>query len=367
MTHRERVLAALSREETDRPPMDLGGTRDSSIVLEGYDRLKAHLGVETENRLCDRMMRVVHVDEEVSQKLDLDFRSVFPGAATRGCAEELGPDTFRDVWGVERVHPLGSYYYDQVSFPLSGEITTSEILNYPWPDPDDPGYTAPLRERVNWIRTQTDCAAILTVPAPFVHISQYLRGFEDWYVDMALEPKRLEMLFDAVQDITSQIARRELEAVGSDVDIVICADDLGAQNALQFSREAYLKYIKPRHEKYFKLIHEMSPAKLLFHTCGSVVSIIDDLIEIGVDILNPVQVAAEGMDPKTLKERFGEKLCFWGAVDTQHLLPHGTPEEVKATVEKLTAELGAGGGYVISAVHNIQPDVPVENILAMLG
>ena len=367
MTHRERVLAALNHQVPDRIPKDLGGTRDTSIVVEGYERLKERLSVEAESVVCNRMMRVVDVHEEILQKLDIDVRCVFPGAPTRGCAEELGPNKYRDVWGVERVHPPGSYYYDQVSFPLAGDITPSDILRYPWPDPDDPGYVAPLRERVDWIRTQTDYASVLTLPSAFVHTSQYLRGFEDWYVDLALDPKRLEVLFDAVLDVTCQMARRELEAVGGDVDVVICADDLGAQDTLQFSHEDYVKYIKPRHARYFQLIHDMSPAKLLFHSCGSVASVIEDLIEIGVDVLNPVQVAAGGMDPKSLNKAFGGRIAFWGGVDSQHLLPRGTASEVKDAVASLSRELGEEGGYVIAAVHNIQPDVPVENILAMFG
>jgi len=131
------------------------------------------------------------------------------------------------------------------------------------------------------------------------------------------------------------------------------------------SEEAYRSLIKPRHRKYFQLLHDRSPAKVFFHTCGSVAAIIEDLIEIGVDILNPVQVSAAGMDPATLKQRYAGRLAFWGGIDTQHVLPHGTVAEVEAAVEETIEILGAGGGYVLAAVHNIQPDVPLENALAM--
>jgi uroporphyrinogen decarboxylase len=153
--------------------------------------------------------------------------------------------------------------------------------------------------------------------------------------------------------------------VGDEIDVMLGSDDLGFQGGLMLSVETYRKMIKPRHKTYFRLFHDLSPAKVLFHTCGSVVGILDDLMDIGVDALNPVQVTAAGMGPASLKQRCSGRLAFWGAIDTQDLLPHGTAAEVKAEVERTIEILGAGGGYVLGAVHNIQPDVPIENVLAM--
>jgi uroporphyrinogen decarboxylase len=365
MTPRERVLAAVSHKQPDRVPIDLGGTRDSSLVVEAYEKVKQYFGVEDQNPLCDRMMRVVHVDEQILKKLDIDTRAVFPGGPLKGLAQEMGPRKYRDAWGVVRVHPEGSYYYDQRESPLSGEISINDIVQYPWPDPDDPGLVRGLKERVAWIRENTDCAAILTLPAPFVHLSQYLRGFEDWFCDIMLNPKRLEALFDAVLEITLQIAKHQLAEVGREVDIIICADDLGAQTGLQMSYEKYVQLIKPRHEKFFRQVHEMTPAKLLLHTCGSVARIIDDLIEIGVDILNPVQPSAAGMNPIELKKKYGSRLAFWGGPDAQKTLPFGSVADITKMVEDLVEGMGAGGGFVLSSCHNIQPDVPLENILTL--
>jgi uroporphyrinogen decarboxylase len=241
----------------------------------------------------------------------------------------------------------------------------ADVRRYPWPDPDDPGYVQGLAEQVQRIRQHTDCAAILTLPAPFVHISQYLRGFEDWFCDFALNAKALAALFDVVLEVTLQVARRELEAVGRDVDIVICADDLGTQQGLLVSYDDYRRHIKPRHQKYFQQIHDLSPAKLLFHSCGSLAAVIPDLIDIGVDILNPVQVTAAGMDPVELKRRYGARLTFWGAMDTQQVLPRGTVAEVRRMGEERIEQLGERGGFVLAACHNLQPDVPLENVLAM--
>ena len=225
-----------------------------------------------------------------------------------------GRTAIKTDWGVIRVHPEGSYYYDRAGFSRCREkFLFPAIAHDPWPDPDDPGLIRGLKGRVQWIRENTDCAAILTLPAPFVHISQYLRGFEDWFMDFILDSRRLEALFDAVLEVTLQMAKNELQEVGEDVDIVICADDLGTQTGLQMSREHYVKYIKPRHEKFFRQVHELSPAKLLFHTCGSVANIIDDRIEIDVDILNPVQPTAAGMNPIALGKKYRGRIAFGGA------------------------------------------------------
>jgi uroporphyrinogen decarboxylase len=365
MTHRERLLAAISHEQPDMVPIDLGGTVDSSVVVEGYGKLKEHFGIQAENVLYHRMMRVVQVDERILRALDIDTRGIFLGAPMKGGDQELGPGRYRDVWGVERVHPEHSYYYDQLDFPLSGDITISHISSYPWPDPDDPGLVQGLKDRVKWIREHTDCAAVLPLPAPCVHTSQYLRGFEDWFCDFVTNPRILEALLDAVLEVTLQMAKNELKEVGQEVDAIICADDLGTQQGLQISYDHFLKYIKPRLEKYLRQVHDLSPAKVLFHSCGSVASIIEDLIEIGVDALNPVQVTAADMNPVELKRKFRGRMAFWGGMDSQNTLPKGSVKDVKKMVEDLIEQMGEGGGFVLSAVHNIQPDVPLDNILAM--
>jgi uroporphyrinogen decarboxylase len=365
MTHRERLMSALSHEQPDRVPIDLGSTNDSSIVLEGYEKLKRHFGFEVENKIIHRMMRVVDVDEGILRALDIDARGIWMGAPIKGRDQELGPGRYRDLWGVERIKPEHSYYYDNPSSPLSGEITVSDIANYPWPDPNDPGLLQGIKERVKWIRKETDCAAVLNVPPPFIHISQYVRGFEDWYCDIALNAKVLEALFDAVLEVTLQMTKKVLEHVGQEVDVVLCGEDLGAQNGLQISYEHFLRYVKPRLAKYFGRVHDLSPAKILFHTCGSVAAIIEDLIEIGVDALHPLQVTAAGMDPRELKKKYRGRMAFWGGIDSQKILPRGSVDDVKKTVEDLIEAMGEGGGYVLGAVHNIQPDVPLDNILAM--
>jgi uroporphyrinogen decarboxylase len=313
------------------------------------------------------MTRAATVDEAVLQALGIDTRAIVIGSPRRSIAAELGPREYRDMWGVERVHPEGGYYYDQRRAPLEGSITVADVRRHTWPDPEDPGLLEGMAARLAWIRTHTEAAAILTLPAPFVHLSQFIRGFQDWYTDFILGTDVLEALFDAVLDITIRIAERELEAFGRDVDVVRCGDDLGGQNGLQVGREHYLRYIKPRHAKFFRRVRELTPAKLMFHSCGSIVDILPDLIETGVQIINPVQVTARGMDPAFLKREFGRDLVFWGGTDSQKTLPFGTAEEVRAMVARLIDTFGPGGGFVFSSCHNIQPDVPLENVLAMFA
>ncbi len=361
MTHRERVLAALAHQQPDRVPIDLGATRNSSIVVEGYERLKKHYDILEENRLISRMMRVVDVDETILQALDVDLRGIFPSTPPDVL---LGEDGYRDEWGIERIRPAGSHYYDLVSSPLAGEITLHDIARYPWPDPDAPIRRQGLKERAQAIRA-AGYASVLNVQSAFVHTTQYLRGFEDWFIDLAANKRIAAALYDAVLEVSLGISRNLIEAVDGEVDVIMASDDLGAQNGLMMRPEVYRELLKPRHARYFQLLHDLSPAKVHFHTCGSVAAILDDLVEIGVDILHPVQVTAAGMDPQALKARYGDRLCFWGAVDTQHVLPYGSVADVKAEVERRVEELGEGGSYILAAVHNIQPEVPLENVLAM--
>jgi uroporphyrinogen decarboxylase len=203
------------------------------------------------------------------------------------------------------------------------------------------------------------------LPAPFVHASQYLRGFEDWYMDFHLNPGLLEAIFDRILEITMVWARLGLEAVGRDVDVIMCSDDMGAQNGLQVSHEHFTRYFKPRLEKYFRQIHEMSPAPLALHSCGSVASIIDDLIECGLDILNPIQPFLPGMEAEMLKQRFGGRIVFHGGISIQKNLPFGSPEAVRQEVKTAVRTLAPGGGYIPCTAHNIQADVPIENIIAL--
>ena len=249
--------------------------------------------------------------------------------------------------------------------PLAGPITIQDILSFPWPDPHDPGYTRGLRQELLDLRQKTDYAIVLHLPSPFVHVTQFLRGFEDWFLDLAADQKLAAALFDAAVENSTALTEEILKAGGDLADVVACGDDLGFQNGLVVSPELYRRLFKPRHKRYLDTIKKYTSAFIHFHCCGSIYKILDDLIELGVDAIHPVQVSAKDMDSSILGAEFGDRLSFWGAIDTQQVLPNGTPEEIKAEVKRRIKDLAPGGGYVLGAVHNIQPEVPVENIIAM--
>ena len=367
MTHRERVLAALSHREPDRVPVDLGGTVDTSIHVLAHEQLKRHLGIATttEPRIIHRMMQVAEVDEAILQHFDVDTRCVCAGQPDHSLSREIDEHTYQDEWGVVRRKPSGGYWYDQERGPLAGEITIANIVNYPWPDPHDPGRVRGILPRIEHLRCTTDCALVLQLPSAFVHVSQYLRGFEDWFVDTARDQRLIGTLFDAVLEVNMATAGEILKVAGHLVDVVMTADDIGDQNGPMVSPQVYRKLFKPRHRAYFQSIRDRTPAPILFHSCGSLYKLMEDLIEIGVQAVTPVQVNAGDMETGRLKREFGDRVAFWGAVDTQHVLPFGTVEDVRFEVHRRIQDLAPGGGYILSAVHNIQPEVPPENICAM--
>lgn len=364
-SHRERVRAALAHREPDRIPIDFCSTACTAIVKQGYERLREHLNIEGGGEIIHRMQQVVDVGEKIKERFDVDFRGIHLGKPEKGGDVELGKNRYKDQWGVIRIKPPGSYYYDMETCPLSGEITVSDVLKFAWPDPEDPGFVMGVKEEAENLHQQNEYALVLNLGASFVHISQYMRGFQDWYIDCALNHKILETLFDAILDINLAICEKVLRLVGDRVDVVYTADDLGTQKGPQISPNLFRKLFTPRYKRYFTRIHDLTPAKVLFHTCGSVLLLLDDLIDAGMDILNPVQVSAAHMDTKALKERYGSLISFWGAIDTQRVLPLGRAEEVKAEVRGRIDDLAPGGGYVLTAVHNIQPDVPPENLVTM--
>ena len=365
LSHRERVIKALSHEEPDRVPFDLSSTVCSSVHIAGYQKLKAHFGVEAEDTIIHKFMQTAAVHESILQALDIDLRFVGPGAPDSKPEIPVGEDGYQDEYGVVRRKPASSHYYDLVKSPLAGPITIQDVVNFPWPDPSDPGYTRGLRERLLDYRENTDYAIVLRLPTPFVHVTQFLRGFEDWFIDLAADQKLAGALFDAAVEHSSALVEEILKAGGELADVVAFGDDMGFQNGPIVSPELYQRLFKPRHKKYFDTVKKYTSAFIHFHCCGSIYKLLNDIIELGVDVINPVHVAAKDMDSSILGPEFGARLSFWGGIDTQKVLPKGTTEEVKSEVRRCIRNLAPGGGYILSAVHNIQPDVPVENIIAM--
>ncbi len=367
MTGRQRVLTALAHQEPDRVPIDFGSTWVSSITVSAYEQLKHHFRIDSPTEIMEPMQQVCMVDEEILDLFHVDTRGVFYGAPELECNQWIEqPDgTYRDGWGLVWHKPPSSHYFDMVKPPLNGPITVLDIVNHPRPNPHDPGYIRGLRERVQDLRRRSDCALVLNLGVWVIQNTQFIRGFHDWFVDVASGPRLIEALCDAVTEVVLATNDYVLGQVHDLVDVISVSDDIGHQDRTCVSPKAYRRIFKPRHGRLLEGIRRWTNAPIMFHTCGSVYDVLPDLIEIGVDCLNPVQTDAKNMDAVRLKREFGDELSFWGGIDAKRVLPFGTPEEVWTEVENKICTLGPGGGYILSAVHNIQPCVPVANIIAI--
>lgn len=368
MTHRERIQAALSHQQPDRVPIDLGTTPVTGIAVKTYDRLVTYLGLELgPTQIYDRAGQIADVDPAVLELFGVDTRGIKPGLPDGGPSiESTDEDAYTDEWGLERKKPPYADTYFIANAPLDGEISTQDILRYRWPTPEDPGRIRGLREQALSLRAKGDWAIVLSLPGSFIQHSQLMRGFSSWYLDAAADPARLATLLDQVMEIQMATCGYILDAVGDLVDVVFTYDDLAMQDRLIVSPATYRKLLEPRLQKFIQYLRSKTSAKIVHHTDGAVVPILNSLADMGVDAINPVQVSAKGMsDTAALKNQFGDRLAFWGAVDTQAVLPFGTPAQVRAETQLRINQLNQQGGYVLCSAHNIQSDVPAENVVAM--
>jgi uroporphyrinogen decarboxylase len=363
LTHRDRILTALRHRVPDRIPVDVGGSYATGVNVAAYDAWKASLDLQTPTIVASRRSQIAWVEEPLRQRFGIDTWPILP-RGPRNPPEQLFADgSYQDEWGVLRRRPQGSHYYVSDE-PLAAECSPQTLASYPWPDPGDPGYLDGLREEAERARA-TGYAVMLGLPVGLLHQATFLRGMANLMMDMLTDRPLAEALLDRILDIHLAITARMLEAVGDLVDVVMFADDLAANDRLLMSPALYRRLIKPRQRRYLELVHGRTHAPVVYHTCGAVYPLIGDLIEIGVDVLNPVQQSAAGMDPLRLKREFGRDLCFWGGIDVATVLPCSTPDEVRATVRAMVSALGPDG-YVVSATNNIQADARPSNITAML-
>jgi len=361
-------MTALNHEEPDRVPLDLGQATGDGITLGAYRNLVRHLGLDDHRiQVKDKRGQTARVDEEVLQRFHIDVRGMGLGAPENWKDIWLNDHTYQDEWGVVRTMPPGGLYYDLVRAPLADGSSLAAIEKHPWPDPADPGRYRGLREKALHLHQETDYAIVLDLNCSFFLRCCELRGWENFYMDLVENVKFAEALMDRFLEIRVVIAERALQEVEDNIDIVmVTSDDLGMTDRPLVSPALYRSLIKPRQQRTFDFFRARTGAKLYCHTDGAVYPLIPDLIEIGADVLNPVEVSAVGMgDTKQLKREFGQKLTFWGAIDTRRVLPFGTTKDVREEVRQRILDLGPGGGYVVCPVHNIQPEVPPENVVAM--
>ena len=368
MTHRERVLTSLERRQPDRVPVDLGGTLASTLNVHTYRRLMKHLGFGDDPPVAflSRRSNSVLPDERLLQRLDVDCRAVILGNPDLHPERELPDGSLTDEWQITWKHIGEGQHFINSGGPFSDKEPDPALVGaFKWPNPLDTGRFRTLRSQAQTLRVASDAAVILVLGVGAVHQIQFMRGYAAALEDLVAAPDFVQAFLDRYADFWTCMTERALEEVGDLVDLAMFGDDLGTQQGPVMSPALYRRLIKPAHARMVKAVKKFNKPVLL-HSCGSVAAFIPDLVEIGIDALHPVQVSAKGMDTAQLKREFGRDITFWGGIDTHRVLPRGTPGDVRDEVRKRIADLAPGGGYVLGAVHNIQAEVPVENVLAMV-
>jgi uroporphyrinogen decarboxylase len=367
MNSRERVLLALNHQEPDRVPIDFGGLV-TSMHHQAYRNLLEYLGMPSDDvQIMDMFQQIVDPTPAIKEMFHADIVGLFPReSADFEFKLEQATDSFEDEWGVVYQRPPGGYWYDLAGHPLR-EGTIEELDDFRFPNPRDPARVEGLADEARLLLEKTDKALMLHAPIGGVYEQSYwLRGLEPLYRDMGGNRGYVEALAERVLEWLLEFWDLVLEEVGPYVHVVELSDDLGGQHGPLFSPDLYRKVYKPRHRRLTELIHSKTEAKVFLHCCGSIRWALPDLIEVGMDIINPVQVSAKDMETDQLKREFGRDIVFWGGgADATWVLPFGSPDDVREEVKKRIGDLAPGGGYVFGSIHNIQAEVPPENVVAM--
>jgi uroporphyrinogen decarboxylase len=378
--------------EPDRVPIDLGGTVDSTILAVAYHDLRAHLGLGPGVvRVADIYQHTALVEEDVRQALGIDVRLAGdePVRWRDGVLPDGSPALFPDRFRPERQEdgsqvvfdaagtvllkmPKDGHYFDPVHSPLADATGIREIdqhldaiRSYDKPAHLDTSYDE-LAGKARRLREETDYLLVGFFGGHIFQACQSLRGWDTFLLDLLINRSFAEALMDRLVQANIERFERYAETVGQYVDVIQFEDDLGMQDRPLLRPELYRQVVKPYHARLFRFVKSRCDAYLLLHTDGAVAPFIPDFIEMGVDVLNPVQVSAAGMDTRTLKREFGDGIVFWGGgCDSQRILPFGTPQEVADEVKRRIDDLAPGGGFVFAPIHNIQTEVPPENIVAM--
>jgi uroporphyrinogen decarboxylase len=401
MTPRERVLAALEHREGDRVPIDFSGHRSSGIAAMAYARLRRHLGLaERPIRVYDPIQQLAVVDEDLLDLFHIDTIEL-----GRGFAEE--PEDWRDWvlpdgtpcqmprWALPERRPGewvlrsdsgrvvgrmpdGALYFEQCHWPyleednlgrLSealGETVWVAVRSPPGPPPDGQDGAQALADGARRLRRQTDRAILGLFGGNLLEIGQFLYRIDNFLMLLAGDPRRAHEFLDRVVQLHLANLERYLELVGPSIDIIVFGDDLGSQKGPQISPAMYREFFKPRHAALWGRAKQLAPVKVMLHSCGGIRELLPDLIDAGLDAVNPVQISCAGMEAAGLKADFGRRITFWGGgCDTHRVLSRGTPEEIRRHVRSQVATLRGGGGFVFQQVHNILADVPPENVTAM--
>lgn len=362
MNPRERFELITNHQEADRVPVDMG-SHVASIHRNSYIRLHEYLNdpeIEKDRPILDRMVQNVVPDEKLLRRYNIDFRWVAPNWVN---VTNVAEDQYQDMWGITWQHMVDTYGA-HIS-PLK-DATLADLETFDWPDPYNPALVEGLAERAKYLYENTDYVLVAdAIKGGILTKALQIRGYEQVFLDMVGDTTYAEALFDKLLWLYKEMWTTVLKAIGPYVQMVYFTDDVGSQQAMMISPKMFRSLIKPRLKALIDHIKGQADVKFMYHTDGTVTPVIDDFIEIGVDILNPIQTSAMGMDTADLKETYRGRLCFHGAIDVQQMLPFSTPEQVKYDVAKRIRDLGRGGGYILAPCHNIGSDVPPENIEAL--
>jgi uroporphyrinogen decarboxylase len=364
-TSRERVAVALNHQQPDRVPINI------NPLLEPYLRLKAYLGMEIEEDLNpDHFMEVIP-HPKILARLGADLISVRLGSPTKHRVSNMA-DSVIDEWGIgrRRVYQDSGSYLEAVHHPLA-EATIDDLEKYSWPNPNLPGRGEGAAERAKWLFENTDLAIVGRFGGPINELALYLVGMERWLIRMKTDPEFAAALLDKITDIQITLDRIGLEATATYLTILkVSGEDLGTQNGPMYSPHTFRTLLLPRLRRRCQAarsyLDQVNPSvKILLHSCGSIRMYIPDLIDAGIQVIDPVQPLAAHMDSFALKNEFGDRLCFHGGIDIQQVLPFGSPGEIIAEVCRRIAAFAQGGGYILAPSHYIQADIPPQNVKLM--
>lgn len=378
LTPRERVLATINHQEPDRVPIIMGVSNATGIKMETYRGIKKLVGIESGGTETPEgyiynwpELGTAKIDEAIMQRLHSDVRGVrdLEPASTRERNRAREPHSpCIDSWGSGQKEVEPGNWYPGIH-PIPKATTIEDIENYPgWPDMSDPTRIAHVQEEAQRLADENQYAIMATPWLLFpLERAFAMQGMDVFLLNLAMRPDFSKALLEKIAQKCKELMEPFLAALGENVDIIKIGDDLGTQESLLMSPKMYREILKPIHADFIKFIKERTHAKVFFHTDGDVFPLIGDFIEMGIDILNPIQTSAGSMSNlPELKKQFGKDIVFCGGIDTQRILPTGTPAEVRDEVRRVIDILGPGGGYMVSSVHTVMNDVPPENVLAMV-
>ena len=368
MTSRERVNKTLNHQIADRVPIDFGGFQ-AGIHKKAYAELLTHLGISEKIETLDPVQQLAKPSEEILESFNVDIRYICSHSLDKIEKNTRDGKLWHDLkneFGVIWSMLNGNQLYMDISHHPLANAAVGDIADYHLPDGGDPARFTGLRETASQMRNETPYAISTGIGGSIYEYCWYMRGVEQWFTDMVENTDLCEALLDRFLNFWLDYYTGFMAEIGDVVDIVMMGDDLAGQHGPLFSPDFYRRFIKPRHKKLIQHIKSLTHASICYHTCGNCTEYIPDLIENGVDILNPVQIGANNMDPRSLKDEFGKDIVFWGGgIDAQHVLPFAGPDEVREHVRKNLEIFKPGGGYIFGNAHNIQADVPPENVIAM--